>query len=370
MAQDAEIAKAPDEASAVAEAGAESGIAEQLAEIAEQTSRADAALQAARRAEDLTSALSDAVAGYHRIMSRLRAPINEAARQEQAILLELAVRRDAISRLLGALQAMSRTPQPVPALHPQGPLGAARAGNMMARLAPALQAEVSALKQTLTALGEARALRARGISDLEAGLATLEAARADLIASVAARPERPAPDSEAARMLHESDTLSALAGALAKADGAAAEGDDSTMALTWPVEGVVANGYREADAAGVRRPGILVHVVPLALVKAPADAIVRYAGPFLDYGYVAVLEPRADVLVVLAGFSQLQVRTGEAVERGALLGLLGGRALAAEEFLRFPEMEAGGSSGETLYIEIRHGQGPVDPQPWFTLSNG
>ena len=25
---------------------------------------------------------------------------------------------------------------------------------------------------------------------------------------------------------------------------------------------------------------------------------------------------------------------------------------------------------ETLYIEIRHGRGPVDPEPWFAGENG
>ena len=30
-----------------------------------------------------------------------------------------------------------------------------------------------------------------------------------------------------------------------------------------------------------------------------------------------------------------------------------------------PQSETGAGGGETLYIEIRHGRGPVDPEPWF-----
>ena len=84
--------------------------------------------------------------------------------------------------------------------------------------------------------------------------------------------------------------------------------------------------YEEPDAAGVRRPGLVLFAPPQSLVRAPADAVVRYAGPFLEYGYVVVLEPDAETMVVLAGLAQLQVRTGATVRRGDLLGLLGGRA--------------------------------------------
>ena len=71
----------------------------------------------------------------------------------------------------------------------------------------------------------------------------------------------------------------------------------------------------------------MVAAPPFALVSAPADAIVRYAGPFLEYGYVVVLEPDSATMLVLAGLSRLQVRDRRRrCARGDLLGLLGGRA--------------------------------------------
>ena len=127
--------------------------------------------------------------------------------------------------------------------------------------------------------------------------------------------------------------------------------------------------FEERDAGGVRRPGVTMAAPPLALVSAPADAAVRYAGPFLDYGYVVVLEPDPATLVVLAGMAQLNVTAGATVRRGELLGLLGGRARSAEEYV-IPRTSAGADGTETLYIEIRHGQGPVDPEPWFSGGNG
>ena len=121
--------------------------------------------------------------------------------------------------------------------------------------------------------------------------------------------------------------------------------------------GDVLRRFNEPDAAGVRGPGIVLRAAPLALVRAPADAVVRYAGPFLDYGYVVVLEPEPATMVVLAGLAQLQVRTGAAVRRGDLLGLLGGRALDVEEYVMLPQAETGAGGSETLYIEVRHGRG-------------
>jgi septal ring factor EnvC (AmiA/AmiB activator) len=132
----------------------------------------------------------------------------------------------------------------------------------------------------------------------------------------------------------------------------------------------VVSRFDEPDAARVRRPGIVVGTAPLALVTAPADALVRYAGPFLEYGYVVVLEPAPETMVVLAGLARLQVRTGAAVKRGDLLGIMGGRPPDVEEYVMLPEAETGAGAQETLYIEVRHGKGPVDPEPLFVGQNG
>jgi septal ring factor EnvC (AmiA/AmiB activator) len=131
------------------------------------------------------------------------------------------------------------------------------------------------------------------------------------------------------------------------------------------VRGEVLRGFDDPDAAGVRRPGLVLRAPPLALVRAPADATVRYAGPFLEYGYVVVLETGPETMVVLAGLAQLQARTGAAVLRGEPLGLLGGRPLDVEEYVMLPQADTGAGGGETLYIEVRQGRGPVDPEPLF-----
>lgn len=331
-----------------------------------------AALDPAQPAEERVAALADAMAAYESALGSLRGPVFDAEDRERRLTLDLLERRQEIARLLAALQTLSRTPRPAQALHPQGPLAAARAATMLAAMTPALQAEAQVLADQLAAIEEARRLRAQGLEDIAAGLAELGAARGALLAAL--ERQEGEPDSPGAMipatLARDAETLSALADRLADLGGAApAPAEAAPLALRRPVAGRVLRGFQETDAAGVRRPGLLVEAPPLSLVTAPADARVRYAGPFLDYGYVVVLEPRADVLIVLAGLASLETGAGAVVREGALLGLLGGRDLEAQEYLMLGQGDGGDTPAETLYIEVRHGQGPVDPAPWFADPN-
>lgn len=346
--------------------------------IAEASRRIDAtgkALAAAASAPDQIAALGRAIEAYDAALGVLREGVGTAARREQAIGVDLSDRRAEISRLLAALEAMSRTPQPAEAMHPLGPVGAARASAMMAQLAPAMQAQATKLADELAALQAARRLRIEGEAQLQAGLATLAAAQSRLSEAMSrAAPAEPGPESPAATLLaRDSATLTELAAALAKSSTAtppASAPPDEASPYAWPVEGAVLRHFNEPDAARVRHPGIVLAADPFALVSAPADAIVRYAGPFLEYGYVVVLEPDPRTMIVLAGLAQLRVASGAAVRRGELLGVLGGRAPDVEEYVMQPESETGAGPGETLYIEVRRDRGPIDPEPLFANDNG
>jgi murein hydrolase activator len=332
---------------------------------------AAAALAAAEDAPDRVAALTEAVTAYERGLAALRTAVIGSVELERDLILELQIRRDEIARLAAVLQSMSRTPRPAQGLHPQGPLAAARAAAMLAHITPALQREAEAVETRLAAVSDTRAERDRGIAALEAGLAELAAARATMLAALDGR-QRPDPAATSAidaALLRDSDTLTALAAALAgaRAPDAPAVAD---LTLRWPVSGTVLRGFRERDAAGVRRPGLVLLAAPQALVTAPAAATVRYAGPFLDYGYVVVLEPRAGILVVLAGLATLEVGTGAVVAEGALLGLLGGQAPDAQEYLMLSGAGIDSPGGQTLYMEVLQGQGSIDPAPLLAGTDG
>jgi septal ring factor EnvC (AmiA/AmiB activator) len=134
--------------------------------------------------------------------------------------------------------------------------------------------------------------------------------------------------------------------------------------LPLPAAGVVLRRFGEADASGTARPGVTMATRPAALVTAPVLSTVRYAGPLLDYGNVMILEPEADTLLVLSGLGTLYARAGQIVAAGDALGLMG-------ETSDPPAAGRGDSTGversETLYIEVRREEMPVDPAGWFAI---
>lgn len=333
------------------------------------------ALMEAEANGDRVRALSAAIPAYDEALSTLRQVAIGAGLGERQIAANLADRRGEVMRLAAALQTLSRTPPPVQALHPGGPVAAARAAALMAHVTPALAREADDLRTELAHLDQARQLRRAALDDLSTGLERLTRARHDLSAGIAANAHGYDTVETAAlqaSLVRDSDSLSALAKTLARVPAGAADGDPGAEdPMLWPIAGGrQVLGFRERDSGGERRPGLLIAAPPLSLVSAPAGAMVRYAGPFLEYGYVVVLETDGGTVVVLAGLAQLNVRAGEPVARGDLLGLLGGRDLDAEEYVMLPAAEAGAGDAETLYIEIRHGRGPVDPAPWFDGGNG
>jgi len=123
----------------------------------------------------------------------------------------------------------------------------------------------------------------------------------------------------------------------------------------------------EADAAGIRRPGLVVATPARALVVTPLAATIRYRGPLLDYGNVMVLEPRDGYLLVLAGLDEVYGDAGDILPAGTPVGLMGGSAPDADAFLLGAAEGTGTERSETLYLELRQGEAPVDPTIWFAL---
>jgi septal ring factor EnvC (AmiA/AmiB activator) len=345
------------------------GIADATARIA----TAETALDTAQASPDRIGDFGRAVADYEAALATLRAEVTATGERAETLAAGFASRRVEIARLLAALEAMSRgSADPLPSLHPQGPLAAARASAMLNRLTPALQAEATELAGQVQALAAARESYGVGRDRLAAGLARLDAAQATLTeAMAAAAPGMLEPGQPTVTMMaRDSASLTALAGALASAPDAPPAPEPTGDPFRWPIAGTLNYRFNEPDAAGVRRPGLVVGAPTQALVSAPSDALVRYAGPFLEYGFVVVLEPDTDTMVILAGLDRLLVRTGASVSRGTILGLLGGRHMDAEEYVMLPGADTGSGPHETLYIEVRQGQGPVDPEPLFVGENG
>jgi len=358
-------------------AAAQSGDTAAVARAAADQLRVAAALQeAAGGADDQIAALTATVRAYEDGLAALRDGLRRATIRQRTLATTLDSKRDEVARLLAVLQSIGRTPEPLLLLHPSGPLGTARSGMMLADVTPGLQAEAEALRAELEEVAALAAVQEGAAAVLQKGLDGAQAARAALAQAVSDRadlPRRFAEDPAAtAALLAATETLDQFAASLGQIVGdelAAAAPDARALAgrLPLPVAGTVLRGAGQADAAGVVRPGILIATRPGALVSAPSAATVRFQGQLLDYGTVLILEPAPDVLFVLAGLAEVYVRTGEVIPESMALGVMGGESPQAQAILT--ELAAGGGDlrTETLYLEVRDRQGPVDPAAWFAL---
>ncbi|QCP86696.1 peptidase M23 [Cereibacter sphaeroides] len=345
-------------------------VAQEAAQAARDLQAAVAALQEAKGARDRVSALTTTIRAYERGLAALRENLRQAAIRESVLEMLLEAKRDEISQLLGVLVRMDARPGPLLLMHPAGPLGTARSGMILSDVTPALLAQAESLRQQVSEMRDLRELQAAAGKTLAEGLAAAQEARTALSQAIGDRvdlPTRFTDDPAVLKGLLESaDTLDAFAGGLATGDPDAAARDFEAARgrLPLPVLGTILRRANEADAAGVRRPGILLAARPQALVTAPWPATIRYRGPLLDYGNVMILEPGAGYLLVLAGLGTVYGETGEVVAAGAPLGLMGGEPRPAGPAAAGGE-GAGARDTETLYLELRQGAEPVDPADWF-----
>jgi septal ring factor EnvC (AmiA/AmiB activator) len=230
----------------------------------------------------------------------------------------------------------------------------------------------------LQELAALQAFQQSAARDLEWGLSGVQQARVNLSQAINDRtdlPRRFADDPVRVQIMADnSQTLQGFAEKLHEAEATdppatAVPFADAAGRLPVPTEGTVLRGFNEEDAAGLKRPGIVLSTRPLSLITAPWPATVRYAGPFLDYGNVIILEPDAEYLIVLAGLDQVYVEVGQILDQDEPVGLLGGSQPATEEFLIEASQGGGTIDQETLYIEIRKDGTPTDPARWFALGN-
>lgn len=343
---------------------------------AQKLDQASMALQNAEGARDRVAALTQTIEAYEDGLAALREGLRRAAIREHAIALELDARREEVSRLLGVLETMQRAPETLLLLHPSGPVDTARSGMILSDITPAIQARAEDLRATLEEVATLRALQENAAATLASGLSGVQQARTDLSRAISERtdlPRRFAADTDKLLQLLEStDTLEGFASGLTRLDDGstipAAPGFDKAQGdLRWPVRGTLLRAMNEADAAGIRRPGWLIATRPLALVTTPAPATIRYLGPLLDYGNVMILEPLSGTLLVLAGMSQVYGEVGEVLVAGAPVGLMGGADPKLSAFLSDATEGGGTNRSETLYIEVRQGNTPVDPAKWFKV---
>lgn len=353
--------------------------AEAARAAAARLAEAAAMLDSAEGARNRVRALTEAIRAYEDGLEAMREGLRRAAIREQTLARDLASREAGIARLLGALQSIGASPAPVLMLHPTGPVGTARAAMMLAEVTPALQAQTRDLRADLQEVSVLSALQQSAADRLREGLESMQTARTTLSQAIADRTDLPrrftADPVKTALLVASTETLEGFASGLSEIVQDEAPGSLPGIAgrkgdLPMPVKGAILRRFGEADAAGIARPGIVVATRPHALVTTPAAATVRYRGPLLDYGNVIILEPEAGILLVIAGLDVVYGEAGEVLPGGSPVGLMGGPGGGDDGLVTGPAGSADPGRTETLYMEVRQDNTPVDPEAWFRTDKG
>lgn len=338
---------------------------------AEQRARklADQAGKLAAEAADLSGRLKQTATQVRAAESRFDKLEAEAAELEQLIdglTATMAARRVSIAQSLSALAGLSGVP-PLAAIARPGETEEIRlAASALAGLRPGLAAQVrrmnadrAALRQHRDDLRTARAAAADELVDLQNLKGRLDKLTSQKRALVRKTRTGAANAAEQARQLaRRAEDLTALLKQLqqleqmepvqtAIAAPARAPARFSALkgSLPLPVQGALHSRF--GDISGINRgSGVLVRVRPGALVTAPHDAIVRFAGPFRSYGDLLILDFSDDYHLLVAGLAGMDVVVGQWLLAGEPVGSMG-------------------STKADLYLELRHRGVPVDPEPWL-----
>jgi len=140
---------------------------------------------------------------------------------------------------------------------------------------------------------------------------------------------------------------------------AAAQGSDpshdardplTALRLHWPVRGAINSGFGTRRSWGERgdvHAGVDIDARAGTPVRAPASAIVAFAGWQNGYGWTLILEHGLGTQSLYGHLSKFLVKRGQRVEQGATIGLTG---------------NSGHSSGPHLHYEVRVNERPVNPR--------
>jgi septal ring factor EnvC (AmiA/AmiB activator) len=258
-------------------------------------------------------------------LAERRHALAQLTAQEVALAARISADRNALARLLGALEMFSRDPPPPLIVNPADARDAVRAMILAKAIAPELEARAKVLAAEADPLMALRRRAAQASGDLFAAESALEdrQGRLDAVTSDAA--------------------LMGPTGVRAAADAMA--GLPAPTSLLTPTDGKLAVRYGGRLSNGLVAEGVGYRTAPGAAVRAPAAAVVAYAGPLNGWGNVVILRAGGGCHMVLSGLGKVGVAVGQSVAADFPVGA----------------MPIDGQSPPELYLEVRMAGGPIDP---------
>ncbi|MFD1327686.1 murein hydrolase activator EnvC family protein [Mycoplana ramosa] len=332
--------------------------------------------------------------------------------EEETVRGSLHERRGLLAEVLAALQRMGRNPPPAILVTPDDALASVRSAIVLGAVVPGIRAETERLVADLQRLAAVRldidkekadlaiamtnrleeerrselliseneALAAANARTLEAERRRAEelAGRATSLESLIGSMEREITsvrEAAALARVQEAERAKQTEAERQRARDAARSGspDKNRIApayafselqkrLDYPVAGDALRQFGEADGTGHASQGLILATNPSALVTAPADGWVVFAGAFRSYGRMIILNVGDNFHLVLSGMDRVNVREGQFVVAGEPLAVMGEKRVASVNALALE------TDRPTLYIEFRKNGKPVDSRPWWSAT--
>lgn len=345
--------------------------------------RAEKARARAERSAHEAAALAAAIQQSEAQLAANEARLDMIESEKSSIEERLAARRQPLAELVGALQNISRRPVVLSLLSPGSLEQAVYLRAVLEASLPDIARRTSQLRRALARVQRLERAAREHSARMRAEQARLDARRAELARLNAAQlaisreaAEQARRESLRALELGEQtrdldalvtqldrsarlrERLAALPGPLLRPPRPSASQvvilpQSSTLApqdaakpaalrLQMPVIGEIALGYGEALEDGSRSRQIEIAARPEALLVAPAEGRVAFAGPYRGYGTIVIIEHGPHWTSILTGLERVQVRPGQALVAGAPIG---------------SAPRAGGRIG----FELRRGGEPVNP---------
>lgn len=309
-------------------------------------------------------------------LSRLERNITVLQEEQNALTTRLEADYGSIGNLVLALQRIRRMPTETLVIRPGAPLETAQSAMLLQSILPAINARATQLATDLDRLNTIaetldhdRIAAQKSAADLKAQYSEMQILidrREKLF-----RQTRTAYDAQAetvARIAAEAETLAQLVSRLAAEEEAQRAAETARTPETtarkprvkppalpggaWkiPVSGNIATHFGEKDDIGATAQGMKFTTRPGAVVTAPAGGIVRFAGPFRNYGNMVIIEHDKDFHSLIGGLSRADLAVGRKISAGEPVGTMPG---------------SGAGPSPRLYYELRHKGKPVDPAAKF-----
>ena len=335
---------------------------------------ATANLTKAKKAKKRIKSLSQAIQSYEETLAILRISVRDLTLQQSQVQSVLDQNENEIMQLLGVLATVQKAPIAGQMLHPNGPLATARSGMIISDIVPILQENVDQLRDQVMVLQQLSETQHKAKGSLQKGLLELQNAHSNLGRAIVNREELPKrfiADPEKMEILVKAskdlETFAASVQSIALNEPSVSLPSvrDRKGNLNLPVRGKVLRKFNEADAAGIKRSGIILATDPRAIVISPTAATIRYLGPLLDYGNVAILEPQNGLLFVFAGMDTLYGEIGQVIPALSPIGLMPSQSNEIDKIFKTKANIYSGKLSETLYVEVRSGSETENPLDWF-----